>query len=334
MKPSPIVGSLLLALLCGCASSAPRAPQPAHASLPDPLPDPLIDADLRLMIEDRGGALSNQGALPTRDAKRQLERASCHAALPPIHTATLDVPSLYAQSVPATLVIARLFLCDKCPHWHTRAAATAFAITADGLCVTNYHVFDHDDDAILVVSDAHGTTRQVIEILAASQRDDIAIFRVSIDQGPLTPLPLRPHAPVGADVAVISHPANHYYSLSTGVVSRRSGRLRGMNNDMPNPAADTTPDPTADPAHPAPRDTHTARIITPTLEITADYGVGSSGGPVLDLQGNVVGMVSNTKPVYADPKERRSLQMNIHHCVPAESILRLIEPIQPSPAPR
>ncbi len=64
--------------------------------------------------------------------------------------------------------------------------------------------------------------------------------------------------------------------------------------------------------------------LTQTLEITADYGVGSSGGPVLDLSGNVVGMVSNTLAVYADSKDKRSLQMNFHHCVPAESILTLV----------
>ena len=66
--------------------------------------------------------------------------------------------------------------------------------------------------------------------------------------------------------------------------------------------------------------------LTRTIEITADYGVGSSGGPVLDMSGNVVGMVSNTQGVYADPKERRNFQMNFHICVPAESILSLIRP--------
>jgi S1-C subfamily serine protease len=304
-------------LLSGCASAPTRSAATALSIRAHPaIPDPLVDATLRAMIEDRGGALSAQGGLRSSDVAEQLKRSACRVSLKPVNTSILDLPEVYTQSVPGTLVLARIFLCDKCPHWHTRSAATAFAISADGVCVTNYHVFEHDDDgSTLVVADAWGNTHLVLEILAANKRNDIAIFRVSLDNGPLTPLPLLTDAPVGTSVAVISHPANHYFSLSPGVVSRRSGRLRGMNNDIKDPAPDES--------HREPGDAP-ARIITPTLEITADYGVGSSGGPVLDMRGNVLGMVSNTMPVYADPKDRRSLQMSFHHCVPSASILELI----------
>ncbi len=308
----------VLMLLGGCATSPPRTGHAGVLAAPRAMPEPFVDSTLRAMIEERGGALSANGGLRGQDVAQQLERTSCDVSLAPFKRVALDLPDVYKHAVPGTLVIARIFQCDKCPHWHTRSAATAFAIAADGVCVTNYHVFEHDDDgSTLVVADAWGTTHLVLEILAASKRDDVAIFRVSVDNGPLTPLPLRAGAEVGTGVAVVSHPGNHFYSLAEGVVSRRAWRYRGMNGDI----KDLSPDEShADNADDADLDK-----LTQTLEITADYGVGSSGGPVLDMRGNVVGMVSNTSPVYADPKDRRSLQMNFHHCVPVESILALIE---------
>ena len=36
------------------------------------------------------------------------------------------------------------------------------------------------------------------------------------------------------------------------------------------------------------------------MQITADYARGSSGGPILDREGNLVGLVSSTSPVYYD----------------------------------
>lgn len=316
MKLTPIVCSIAMGILTGCAS--PHNPGRASLHAARPLPDPFVDSTLRAIIEERGGALVDQGGLRTQDAATQLQRSGCTALLAPVRTTTLDLTEIYAQCVPGTLVIARIFLCDKCPHWHTRSAATAFALSADGICVTNYHVFDHpDDDSMLVVADAWGTTHPVQEILAASKRDDVAIFRVRVDNVPLTPLPLRPGALVGSSVAVISHPGNHFYSLAQGIVSRRAWRYRGINGDI----KDLAPGDDHSEASDGPR----LDMLTQVLEITADYGVGSSGGPVLDMQGNVVGMASNTSPVYADPKDRRSLQMNHHHCVPVERILALIQ---------
>ena len=319
MKANGIVlGCLAIAVLAGCSAARHTSPVgEAGVRRAGPMPEPFVDSVLRGMIEDRGGALNAEGALTASDAAKQLERSTCAITLATARETPMGLTQIYDASVPGTLVIARIFQCDKCPHWHTRTAATAFALTSDGVCVTNYHVFEHeDDDSRMVVADAWGTTHLVVEILAASKRDDVAIFRVRTDGQALTPLPLRAGASTGSRVAVISHPANHFYSLSEGVVSRRVWRYRGMNGDIKDLKPDDAHD---DVEHPD------IEKLTQILEITADYGVGSSGGPVLDEFGNVVGMVSNTSPVYADPKDRRSLQMNFHHCVPAESILELIE---------
>jgi S1-C subfamily serine protease len=65
------------------------------------------------------------------------------------------------------------------------------------------------------------------------------------------------------------------------------------------------------------------------MGVTAEYCRGSSGGPVMDDAGNVIGMVSSTNSIYypsKDPKKnpRGSFQMVIRNCVPVDAILKLI----------
>ena len=63
------------------------------------------------------------------------------------------------------------------------------------------------------------------------------------------------------------------------------------------------------------------------MSVTADFAKGSSGAPILDLNGNVVGMVASTKSVYYDEENglQKDLQMVMKNCVPAKCILDLIE---------
>ena len=63
------------------------------------------------------------------------------------------------------------------------------------------------------------------------------------------------------------------------------------------------------------------------MSITADYAKGSSGGPVLDNNNRVIGMVSNTESLYTESnkgKPKGSLQMVIKNCVPVRSIRTLM----------
>jgi hypothetical protein len=68
------------------------------------------------------------------------------------------------------------------------------------------------------------------------------------------------------------------------------------------------------------------------MQITADYARGSSGGPILDREGNLIGLVSSTSPVYYDSpagaKDGKAaapnLQMVRHNCVTARAIRELV----------
>ena len=62
------------------------------------------------------------------------------------------------------------------------------------------------------------------------------------------------------------------------------------------------------------------------MAITAEFAKGSSGGPVLDANGNLVGMAAATSSIYYDVQDGRktNLQMVIRQCVPLESVRDLI----------
>ena len=63
------------------------------------------------------------------------------------------------------------------------------------------------------------------------------------------------------------------------------------------------------------------------MSVTADFARGSSGAPIFDGLGNVVGMVASTISVYYDDEDGRqkNLQMVLKNCVPARCILDLID---------
>lgn len=162
-----------------------------------------------------------------------------------------------------TLIIARLWN-QPDGQKNILYKGSAFPITKDGICVTNHHIFrlhpDKMEDILYLVMDIDGNFYEIQEILAANFDDDLAIFKLKDVKG-MVPVSIGNNPKVGDEVHLISHPAANYYYYSKGNVTRsylyqerRSKRV----------------------------------------SITADFSVGSSGAPVCDIHGNLLGVVTST----------------------------------------
>lgn len=220
----------------------------------------------------------------------ELGRTQCAVTLPRPQAKALPDTRIYAQCRKGVLVVGTLYKCSHCPNDHLRAAS-GFVIAEEGIAVTSYHIFrgdatDEKTDLTVVVMDTEGTVYAVTEVLAASLADDVAIFKIDTRGNKLPVLPLGPDAAPGDDANVIGHPHNMFYSFTQGTVSRWYRRNGGEK-----------------------------------MSVTADFSQGSSGGPVLDDKGNVIGIVSATRSLYNGDNH---VQMVSREAIPVRALRALI----------
>ena len=192
----------------------------------------------------------------------------------------------------AVVVIGGIYKCDRCPDWHV-APASGFLI-AENLVVTNYHVVDNPERSGLAVRLFDGRMFMVDDVVASSRRYDLAVLR--LPKTGIKPIALGLSAPVGAKVDLISHPNRKFYTLSEGRVARYFVIQRN-------------------------------RRPVSAMAITADFGKGSSGAPVLNEDGQVVGIAASTESLYYTENEgiQKNLQMVFKNCVPVSQLRELIE---------
>lgn len=256
-------------------------------------PSIIDDAALRGQFQrNLEGLYKTKKATPLKNLVQQLSRPKARMQMPRARGLRLPQGKIYETCKPSVLMVGRLYKCGKCTKWHV-SSASGFAITATGVIATNHHVVDNSDGATLGAMDHTGKTYLVSEVLAASKADDVAILQLR--DAKLTPLPLAPKAPVGTPVNVISHPDGRYFTMTKGDVSRYFvARSKGGQAQR--------------------------------MAITADYAKGSSGAPVLDDTGSVVGMVSATNSIYYNQVKghKENLQMVVKSCVPVDAIWKLL----------
>jgi len=174
---------------------------------------------------------------------------------------------LYRQALDSVFVLGTIYRTRDNPDWQV-FSGTAFAVTADGILSTSAHMFDFSDGEVggMVVFDAAGRPYPVERLLAIDAGADTCLFRIPVRN--LRPLPLAGRTPVGTRVRVVSHPGSTVYYLSDGLVS--GYEIDETGNGW--------------------------------MHVSAPFGEGSSGAPVFDPLGNVVGQVSQTSTLFSMPQ--------------------------------
>jgi S1-C subfamily serine protease len=229
---------------------------------------------------------------PSSTLTNQLKRRRTRIELSQTDAGPAPLLDLVRRNRRSVVVLGSLTRCKKCAHQHL-SIATGFIMSTSGACVTSYHVIDQPNADTAVAMTIDGTMHRVSRVLAASAEDDLAI--VQLDGANWRPLRLGRDAPAGTAVHVISHPDGQLFTVTEGIASRhRAVRRNG-------------------------------RRVT-VMEITADFARGSSGAPVLDRRGTVVGVVSNTRSIYASKHEddKEKLQMVLKRVAPVSALYKLV----------
>src|SRR5215831_12346694 len=139
------------------------------------------------------------------------------------------------------------------------ALGTGVIVTDDGTILTANHVIAGARD--ISVTFADGTKSRAV-VASSNPRQDIAALTPVALPGTLVPAALGGAADVGARVVAIGNPLGLAYSVSSGVIS-------GLNRTA---------------------DTHDGSY-SGLIQFDASVNPGSSGGPLLNARGLVIGIV-------------------------------------------
>lgn len=201
----------------------------------------------------------------------------------------------------AVVVVGSISHCHKCNAFHMDSVSTGWISDPAGRVVTNHHVLADKEAGELGVMTMEGVVYPVRTVLAADREGDAAVLGIQTGGDILPALRLASEAKTGEKVRVLGHPDGRFYSLTEGIVSRVFAESTEDGKDRRN-----------------------------WVSITADYGAGSSGAPVLNSAGEVIGMVSSTAALLAYGQEDKEpgaddLQMVFRDCVSIDTIRRLIK---------
>jgi len=223
--------------------------------------------------------------------------------------------------------------CNNCDNW-VFTTASAFAVSKTGIVATNYHVIDHNnEEGIFLAIDQNLNVYPITAVLAADERFDTALVQLGLGRRTCSsgvvgkelesfppPIPLASHhASIGSPVTVISHPGGNYFMLTRGVAARYAFSHGGFMEKSPPESKPVIRNSSSQIG------SGNSYNLDYSLFITAEYASGSSGAPVYNEQGQVVGMASMAKPIYANGN--KELQMVIKECVPSSAIVRLLSQI-------
>jgi hypothetical protein len=137
------------------------------------------------------------------------------------------------------------------------AQGSGFLVSKDGLIVTNYHVIAEGSSAVVKLPD--GAFYVVDGILALDKTRDIAVIKAHGQHFRTLALGNSDRAEVGEDVVAIGNPLSLESTVSNGIVSG----MRAVKEEGGE-----------------------------FLQITAPISPGSSGGPLFDMAGEVIGITT------------------------------------------
>jgi len=141
----------------------------------------------------------------------------------------------------------------------TRALGSGFLISPDGRILTNNHVISGSSKIEVRFADG---SRYTAKVLVADRADDLAMIQIDPKKKlPFLKLGDSDALQVGQKVLAIGNPFGFSGTLTTGIVSSMGRDIRNENS-----------------------------MLEGLIQTDAAINEGNSGGPLLDSQGNVIGI--------------------------------------------
>ncbi|MFM7057442.1 MAG: transglutaminase family protein [Planctomycetota bacterium] len=196
--------------------------------------------------------------------------------------ASADPPNLSAEALAAQASKSLVVIRSTDRTGGELGLGTGFVISPDGLIATAWHVIGDGRDIRVELAD--GRTLPVATVHASSSQMDLAILRVEQLNLPPLPLSLEGRTPQGREIVALGHPEGFRNAIVSGVISGYQD-IDGVE----------------------------------MLQLAMSIERGNSGGPVLDRQGRVVGIVTR----------KSALQDKLGFAIP----VRLLRDLQTDPNP-
>ena len=167
-----------------------------------------------------------------------------------------------------------------------KSMGTGFVINTDAHIVTNHHVIS-DCKRIEIINSKINSTAKVLFL---DEINDLAIIKSNSPVNSYAFLRGGRGIRVGEDITTVGYPLGTILGESVKVTTGNISALTGFDND------------------------------TTIMQITAPIQLGNSGGPVLDMSGNVVGIVSSKINELGVEKATGVLLQNINFAIKSQTL--------------
>ncbi|NDJ85888.1 MAG: PDZ domain-containing protein [Chloroflexi bacterium] len=151
------------------------------------------------------------------------------------------------------------------------SSGSGFVLDREGHIATNAHVVIDAREILVTFSDGFVASA---EIIGVDEYSDLAVIKVDVDPERLIPVIIGDSSEVriGQSIVAIGNPFGLRSSMTTGIISATGRTLESQ--ALINPST---------------QDVYNNPAI---IQIDADVNPGNSGGPILDLEGRVIGIAT------------------------------------------
>lgn len=275
----------MLALAACDQGTITQAPPPSAENAGQPLPGPQPQADAGTTPRAQASGLPDFTVLVESQGPAVVNVVTTRSARAGAPAEAIDDPLLdfFRRFMPNPPEAGP----GAGPEGRGQGLGSGFIISADGYVLTNAHVVAESDEVTVRLADAREFKGKIVGV---DTRTDVALLKVNASGLPTVKLGNSQNLKVGEWVAAIGSPFGFANTITAGIVSAKGRSLPDEN-------------------------------FVPFIQTDVAVNPGNSGGPLLNLRGEVVGINS---AIYS----RTGGYMGVSFAIPIEVALDVSRQLQ------